>query len=159
MPATLLRNLKKLEDAIIVTLASETGTIPDLLAALSTCHAAWSQELSRNVGLALDESSHIRLWEVHSHVNKAFRGYLKAVSTRPAKNKVVEQRKLFTSYVEFIKECQRFYRNYILLLDDACGGIPELKDVVATWKRHRKCHCRRISIVTDPSQISPPAQA
>ncbi|KAF1811445.1 hypothetical protein P152DRAFT_418769 [Eremomyces bilateralis CBS 781.70] len=131
-----VRNLKHLEDVIVVTLSNETATIPDLLSRLSACHSAWSDALSHNVDLALDEVSHARLWEVHSKVNKGFRGWLKSVSSRSAKNKVVEQRKLFTSYVEFIKECQRFYRNYILLLDDACGGISELKDVVATWKRH-----------------------
>lgn len=54
---------------------------------------------------------------------------------RDGKHKAVEIRKLAKTYLEFIKSSQRFYRTYILHLDQRFGGIEELHRVAHKWEQ------------------------
>jgi len=50
------------------------------------------------------------------------------------KDRVVERRKLQKEYLQFIKNSQRFYRQYVLNLDTQIEGIPELRKIAFKWK-------------------------
>ena len=54
---------------------------------------------------------------------------------REGKHRVVEIRKLAKQYLDFIKSSQRFYRDYILQLDQRFGGIEELQKIAPMWKQ------------------------
>ena len=46
----------------------------------------------------------------------------------------MERRKLQKEYLQFIKNSQRFYRQYVLNLDTQIEGIPELRKIAFKWK-------------------------
>ncbi len=61
---------------------------------------------------------------------------------RNAKDHIVEIRKLSKQYLAFIKSSQRFYRQYVLLLDAQVDGIPELRKIAQQLKGDGECTSR-----------------
>ncbi|KAK7556176.1 hypothetical protein IWX92DRAFT_98471 [Phyllosticta citricarpa] len=84
-------------------------------------------------GLAFEHHVEPHLWDAHGKVNTYFRKQL-SVLNKDGRTKPVETRIVQKQYLEFIKSSQRFYRQYILYLDKAFGGTPELRDLAKKWK-------------------------
>lgn len=80
-----------------------------------------------------------RLWSAHSRLNARLRKQLSKLrkdrSSRP-----VESRKLTKLYLEFLKESQRFYREYIQKLNVRFGAVAELQRIAGQLKSERKLY-------------------
>ena len=68
------------------------------------------------------------LWAVHTEGKKYFHRELSALRRQPGEHSVAI-RQLTKFYLSFIKDSQRFYRDYIHKLSIAFGGIPELQAI------------------------------
>ncbi|KAK4504726.1 hypothetical protein PRZ48_002688 [Zasmidium cellare] len=70
----------------------------------------------------------LRLWTSHTEGKRWFsrqlRDFRKKNPDRP-----VEERQWTKQYLTFLKEGERFYREYIQKVNRACGGIPELEAI------------------------------
>jgi hypothetical protein len=68
------------------------------------------------------------LWQMHTdgkkYFHKALSGFRKQSNEQP-----VAMRHLIKLYLLFLKDSQRFYREYIRKLSNSFGGIPELESV------------------------------
>ncbi|KAK8152900.1 hypothetical protein BKA80DRAFT_314064 [Phyllosticta citrichinensis] len=84
-------------------------------------------------GHAFEHHVEPHLWDAHGKVNTYFRKQL-SVLNKDGRTKAVETRIVQKQYLEFIKSSQRFYRQYILYLDKAFGGTPELRELAKKWK-------------------------
>ncbi|KAF2271615.1 uncharacterized protein EI97DRAFT_462665 [Westerdykella ornata] len=78
------------------------------------------------------QSLETRLWNAHVKVNGIYRKELQGLK-RTRNNNPVELRKHEKKYLAFIKDSQRFYRQYIFSLDAACCGITDLRKVAQKW--------------------------
>jgi hypothetical protein len=67
------------------------------------------------------------LWQAHTEGKKYFHKALSPL--RKQNNQPVATRHLMKLYLQFIKESQLFYRQYIHRLNTTFGGIPELEAV------------------------------
>ena len=68
------------------------------------------------------------LWQAHSDGKKFFHKALSGLR-KQQKTEVVVIRHLMKYFLQFLKDSQRFYREYIHKLSIAFGGIPELEAV------------------------------
>lgn len=75
------------------------------------------------------------LWRAHSEGKKYFQRALSSFRKQP-NDQVVATRQLVKLYSQFIKDSQRFYRQYVHDLNDAFGGIPELQAVAHQVKNY-----------------------
>ena len=68
------------------------------------------------------------LWHAHTEAKKYFHRALSGLRKQPSEQPVAI-RQLSRFYLQFIKDSQRFYRDYIYHLSTTFGGIPELESV------------------------------
>lgn len=83
-----------------------------------------------HIGTTRKEAS---LWQAHTEGNKYFRRALSGMR-KHADEQPVAVRQLIKFYLQFLKESQRFYRDYIYKLSTTFGGIPELEAVAQQVK-------------------------
>ena len=79
------------------------------------------------------ERKELRLWLAHTEGKKYFHRALSNLR-KSSNDRPVETRQLMKLYLEFIKQSQRHYREYIYKLSIAAGGIPELQAVAQRVK-------------------------
>ncbi|KAG9968328.1 hypothetical protein KCU78_g24258, partial [Aureobasidium melanogenum] len=69
-----------------------------------------------------------RLWNAHNRLNVRLRKQLSKLRKEHS-SKPVETRKFTKLYLEFLKDSQRYYRDYIQKLNARFGGIKELERI------------------------------
>lgn len=125
---------------------SRTRDMPYLCCADKARFRSASEDVAlRDLLSARSHDVENRLWVAHSRANATFRKQLSKVRPssddlpwwcsntrqlrRETPNKPVETRKFIKLYLEFLKDSQRFYRNYIQRLNATYGAIPELEQI------------------------------
>lgn len=78
-----------------------------------------------------------RLWGAHSRLNARLRKQLSKLR-KDRTSKPVESRKLTKLYLEFLKDSQRFYCEYIQKLNTRFGAVAELQRIAGQLKSERK---------------------
>ncbi|KAF2148387.1 hypothetical protein K461DRAFT_297810 [Myriangium duriaei CBS 260.36] len=127
----LVRDVKDAEGSFGRLIGSEKDLIsglPNLYTALNRFRA--SVELLAQLDIAHTRKSlaETRLWNAHTQLHTRFRKSFKELrATSPARP--VETRKFIKTYLEFLKDGQRWYRTFIANLNQRYGAIPELKQI------------------------------
>ncbi|KAL8890946.1 MAG: hypothetical protein Q9215_001947 [Flavoplaca cf. flavocitrina] len=93
---------------------------------LQQYRASYEDLLLKNYEDALSTNIEDKLWDAHVQINGRFRRQLGYFRNLKGKRKPVEQRKVATLYLRFLKASQRFYRGYIQKLAARSCGISEL---------------------------------
>ncbi|KAI4720540.1 hypothetical protein E4T48_03257 [Aureobasidium sp. EXF-10727] len=70
----------------------------------------------------------LRLWNAHNRLNVRLRKQLSKLR-KERSSKPVETRKFIKLYLEFLKDSQRYYRDYIQKLNARFGGIRDLERI------------------------------
>lgn len=73
------------------------------------------------------ERCEAHLWQAHNAGKKYFHKELSRFRKQP--EKVVETRHVTKLFLQFVKQGERYYRDYVRHLNTACGGIPELESI------------------------------
>ncbi|CAK3856747.1 telomerase activating est1 [Lecanosticta acicola] len=76
-----------------------------------------------------------RLWDLHQEGRKILHKTLQRLRHEPGR--VVEEREFVKLYIQFLRESDKHYRQYIYQLNLACGGIPELEHAALQVKPNR----------------------
>lgn len=122
----LLAQERATEQHVLTLLKTADVSASDLLAAFDYYRAL--VEATSFADFQNAEPREMRLWHTHGEGKKYFSKKLRDHRKRHA-DKVVEDRQLTKSYLEFLKQSERFYRGYLFKVNKACGGIPELENV------------------------------
>ena len=114
------------------TLLKDTSLpIADLIPALDDYRAAWFAIVFVDYASGA-ERKEAKLWQVHSEAKRYFH---KALSeARRNTPQPVALRQVTKLYLNFIKDSERFYREYIYTLSTTLGGIPELEAIAQRLK-------------------------
>ena len=113
------------EQEVARALQARDDPINDLLDAFDS-YRRISQACSFAIP-AYVEQFEARLWQAHTEGKKYFSGALRKMRKQP--ERAIETRQLIKFYLRFIKDSQRFYRGYILALNETYGGIAELQAI------------------------------
>lgn len=115
------------------TLADSSLPLASAITQLHEYRLAADDILQRDFLYARTSDVETRLWAAHSRLNARMRKQLsKLRKDRPSKP--VESRKLTKVYLKFLKDSQRFYREYIQNLNARFGGIAELQRIAGQLK-------------------------
>ncbi|KAF2462015.1 hypothetical protein BDY21DRAFT_368154 [Lineolata rhizophorae] len=112
-------------DALVLKFDPDAMIQPDVMAELEDYRSLWNTVVFGDLKGALAGRTDEILWDAHRRLNRHFQERYSKL--RKDKHRAVETRKLTKSYIAFIKSAQRFYRNYIIRLDDRFDGIPGLR--------------------------------
>ncbi|KAI5209481.1 hypothetical protein E4T39_00778 [Aureobasidium subglaciale] len=90
---------------------------------IAAAHALATDFMSARAG-----DVEVRLWNAHNRLNVRLRKQLSKLR-KDRSSKPVEIRKFIKIYLEFLKDSQRFYRDYIQKLNARFGGIQDLERI------------------------------
>ncbi|KAL1388753.1 hypothetical protein HDK64DRAFT_270558 [Phyllosticta capitalensis] len=124
---------RKLEQQLKSKPTDQRAANGAILSLLQEYRSECEKIVHTDFGHASEHHVEPQLWETHGKVNTYFRKQLSALN-KDGRTKAVETRIVQKQYLEFIKSSQRFYRQYILYLDKAFGGTPELRELAKKWK-------------------------
>ncbi|KAF2874127.1 hypothetical protein BDV95DRAFT_488515 [Massariosphaeria phaeospora] len=122
------------EKELLRRAAADRPSGADLAPLLQEYRTACEDAIFADFEHAAGKQLEAQLWAAHTKVNNIFRHELKESRRNANKTRVVENRKLTKSYLQFIKASQRFYRHYVLSLDKQFGGISEMRKIAQEWK-------------------------
>ena len=129
--ADMLARERAAEQHVRTLLKDTSLPIADLIPALNEYRAAWFATVFADYASGA-EKKEAKLWGVHTEAKRYFH---KALSNaRRNAEQPVALRQVTKMYLNFIKDGERFYRQYIHTLNDICGGIPELEAVAQKVK-------------------------
>ncbi|KAF2138144.1 uncharacterized protein K452DRAFT_277928 [Aplosporella prunicola CBS 121167] len=132
-PAEQAATLARTTEQDLNSKLSDKHSSAEIAALLREYRAACEKTIFADFQYAADAGIEAQLWAAHSKVNTYFRKQLNKLN-KENKNRAVEIRVLQKQYLEFIKSSQRFYRQFIIHLDSAFEGLPELRAVARKWK-------------------------
>lgn len=98
------------------------------------------------------ESREQRLWDLHQEGRRALHLALQRFRQEP--KRVVERRELTKLYLRFLKDSEKFYRQYIYRLNTACGGIPELQHVALAQKQDDEGESPQTKLPTEFQRVA-----
>lgn len=124
---------RKLEQQLKTKSSDQRAANAAILSLLQEYRNECERIVHADFGHAFEHHVEPHLWDAHGKVNTYFRKQL-SVLNKDGRTKAVETRIVQKQYLEFIKSSQRFYRQYILYLDKAFGGTPELRELAKKWK-------------------------
>jgi len=140
--ANAFRHAVSLQRTITARCADSNVPIQETAALLpqyrDACLRAISEDYANSVKTDLEEV----LWMTHKRLKDGFDELLSDVRGKNGE-RVVEERKCKMAYLRFIKVSMRFYRDLLLLLNNLCGGVPELDEIKHLWKEQGKGEAHR----------------
>ncbi|THX01439.1 hypothetical protein D6D13_08934 [Aureobasidium pullulans] len=117
-----------LDQEFTQTLQAADSALDHVFLVLQQYRTAAAHALASDFVSARAGDVEIRLWNAHNRLNVRLRKQLsKLRKERPSKP--VETRKFIKLYLEFLKDSQRFYRDYIQKLNARFGGIHDLERI------------------------------
>ena len=117
--------------------------IANIIPALDEYRAAWFATIFADYENAA-EKKEAKLWQVHTEAKRYFH---KALSeARRNAQQAVALREVTKLYLNFIKNSERFYREYIYTLKMKYGGIPELEAIAQKVKADDEGESSQLSV-------------
>lgn len=128
----LAQNTQDAESSFTALLGSGNAVLndmPTVYTALNRFCEAVEAFSHGDLGQSRKKAAEARLWNAHTQLHTLFKRRLKELRAE-SPTKPVEARKFVKSYLEFLKDGQRWYRAYIGKLNQWNGTIPELRQIV-----------------------------
>jgi len=131
-----MENLLALERAaeqnVQFLLKDTSKPIANLIPALNEYRSAWLTTVLADHA-SISEKKEGKLWQMHTEAKRYFHKAL-SEARRNAQQSPVALREVTKLYLRFIKDSERFYREYIFALNHTFGGIHELEAVALKVK-------------------------
>ncbi|KAI5246835.1 hypothetical protein E4T43_02341 [Aureobasidium subglaciale] len=123
-----LAKANALEQEFTHTLQAAESALDTVFLVLQQYRAAAAHALASDFMSARAGDVEVRLWNAHNRLNVRLRKQLSKLR-KDRSSKPVETRKFIKTYLEFLKDSQRFYRDYIQKLNARFGGIQDLERI------------------------------
>ncbi|KEQ93933.1 hypothetical protein AUEXF2481DRAFT_317470 [Aureobasidium subglaciale EXF-2481] len=123
-----LAKANALEQEFTHTLQAAESALDTVFLVLQQYRAAAAHALATDFMSARAGDVEVRLWNAHNRLNVRLRKQLSKLR-KDRSSKPVETRKFIKTYLEFLKDSQRFYRDYIQKLNARFGGIQDLERI------------------------------
>lgn len=127
----LLARERAAEEHVRTLLKDISLPISNLIPALDEYRAAWLATTSADHASGAEKREQ-KLWQMHTEAKRYFHKGLS--DARRNAQQVVALRQVTKLYLNFIKDSERFFRDYICALRNIYGGIPELEAVAQKVK-------------------------
>ncbi|KAH0388917.1 hypothetical protein KCU92_g637, partial [Aureobasidium melanogenum] len=117
-----------LDQEFAQTLQPADSSLDRIFLVLQQYRSAAAHALASDFLAARAADIETRLWNAHNRLNVRLRKQLSKLR-KERSSKPVETRKFTKLYLEFLKDSQRYYRDYIQKLNARFGGIKELERI------------------------------
>ncbi|KAK6007277.1 hypothetical protein QM012_006285 [Aureobasidium pullulans] len=123
-----LANAIALDQEFAQTLQPADPSLDHVFLILQQFRTAAAHALASDFLSARAADIEVRLWNAHNRLNVRLRKQLSKLR-KERSSKPVETRKFIKLYLEFLKDSQRYYRDYIQKLNARFGGIQDLERI------------------------------